>query len=92
MGGKQGQRGTQILYLWPWDSIPKEGAFVFKLQGYLLKFLLSLVEPRVPCMAFFLGHLHDLLEGGIVLTCVLAQEDIKAGQLLRLLFLSSLSC
>lgn len=78
--------------MWPWDSIPKEGAHVFKLWAYLLKFLLRLVEPRMTGMAFFLGHLHDLLEGGIVLTCVAAQEDIQAGQRFLLLLICSLSC
>jgi hypothetical protein len=42
-------------------------------------------------MAFFLGYLHDHLEGGVVLTCVVAHEDIQAGQQLLLLLLSSLS-
>lgn len=92
MGGKWGQEVTQTLYLWLWDFIPQKGAYIFKLQGYLLKFLLSLVEPRMAGMAFFLGYFHDLLEGGIVFTCVAAQEDIQAGQRLLLLLISSLSC
>lgn len=71
---------------------PSRGLVCPRTQGYLLKLLLSLVEPSMACPALLLGHLHDLLEGGIVLACVLAQEDIQAGQRLLLLLLSSFSC
>lgn len=79
---------------WPWDSLtPTEGDSVCPCtQRHLLKLLLSLVEPSMACPVLLLGHLHDLLEGGIVLAGVLAQEDIQAGQGLLLLLLSSLSC
>lgn len=63
-------------------------------QEHLFKLFLGLVEPGMTCPVLLLGHLHDLLEGSIVLACVTAQKDIQTGQglLLLLLLLSSLSC
>lgn len=61
-------------------------------QEHLFKLLLGLVEPGMTCPVLLLGHLHDLLEGSVVLTCVTAQKNIQAGQGLLLLLLSSLSC
>jgi hypothetical protein len=40
--------------------------------------------------ALLFGYFHDLLERGVVLTCVTAEEDIQARK--RLLLLSNLSC
>lgn len=93
MGKSEGQKDPQALCLWVWDSpTPTEDSIVPKLQRYLLKLLFSLVKPGMAGPAFLLGHFHDLLERGIVLACVAAQEDIQAGQWLLFLLFSSVSC
>lgn len=53
---------------------------------YLGVLLLCAVQPGVLDFLLLFGHFHDLLKGSIILTRVLCQEGVQAGESIFIIF------